>query len=109
MRRITVTLLTLSVAGLALAADTWHTSTIRYVYPQAAGSVVITFDDESQACTSGSNPKYYHIRVGENGVTQEGLEVLYAAALAAHLSGRSVQINFDSSSSYCWINRLRVL
>lgn len=91
----------------ANAADNWQTSTIKSVYPLGSGtSFVIVLVNPTTSCTNASN--YHYVQVGQNGITAEGMKMLYAAALAAHLSGRSITINFDDSTNNCFINRLYV-
>ena len=101
------------VAGLfllssAAAAPTWHTSTIKTIYPLANGDVVITFDADAPTCTNASNPKYYYVRVGENGMNLDGLKHILATALMGAATRSNVTINFDNASTGCFINRLLV-
>lgn len=90
------------------AASVWHSGKVNQVYPTGNGDVVLVFDTDSASCTNGSNPKYYYIRVGVDGVTQDGLENMLAVALTAATTDRTVTINFDDSSTGCFINRLSV-
>ncbi|WP_255422877.1 hypothetical protein [Microbulbifer sp. A4B17] len=41
-------------------------------------------------------------------MTKEGLNLMFSAALAGAAAGKEVRINFDDSSSSCYINRLFV-
>jgi hypothetical protein len=91
------------------AAETWHTSTIKWVYPQADGAVVVlVFHADSAAC-SAQSPKYHYAAVGQNGMTAEGLKLLAATALSAAAQGRTVSVAFDSASGGCYINRMLVV
>ncbi len=92
----------------AKAAPIWHSAKVATIYPMGNGDVVLTFDNDAPTCTNASNPKYYYMRVGANGMTQEGLENMLAVALTAANSGQTVTINFDDSSTGCFINRLYV-
>ena len=92
----------------ASAAPIWHVAKIVYIYPQGNGDVVLTFESDAPTCTNVNSPKYYYIRVGENGVTQEGLENMLAVALAAATTDRAVTISFDDSADGCFIGRLIV-
>ena len=103
-----ILLLLVSVSHSATAGGTWHSGTIKWVYPLANGDFVITFTNDSPSCPSTSKTKYHYARVGKNSVTKEGIKFLYSAALAAASSGKKININFDSSSSHCYINRLFV-
>ncbi|BFM10138.1 hypothetical protein R50072_02910 [Simiduia litorea] len=89
-------------------AATWHSSTIKKIYPLGSGSVVLLFETDSPACTNGSTPKYYYINVGANSMTAEGRDALLSVALTAAATGKQVSINFDETSDSCDINRLSV-
>ncbi|AWF80685.1 response regulator receiver protein [Microbulbifer sp. A4B17] len=91
------------------AEEVWFTSTVTRVYPHGDGRFVITFADDSASCTNGVDPKYHWVKVGENGVTEEGLNLMFAAALAGAAAGKEVRINFDDSTSSCYISRLFVI
>lgn len=94
--------------GQASAANVWHQSVITLIYPQPDGGVVLTFMSDSPTCTNASNPKYYYIKVGENGVTTDGMKNMYALALTAATNGQTVNVVFDDSTSGCFINRMHV-
>ena len=85
--------------------NVWHTSTIKYIYPLADGSFVVTFNTNSSSCSGGVSNKYHYVRTGNNSVNQEGVDKMYSLFLTAATSGRKVTISFDSSSTQCWINR----
>lgn len=107
---VSLTLIVLVTQGSrVLAADVWHTATVRSVYPQASGSFVLTFDTDSAACTSTSSPKYYYVVVNQNSVTEEGAKKIYAAALLAVASDKQLQVNFSDLTTYCYINRVAVV
>jgi hypothetical protein len=99
---------TLALVSAAHAADVWHTATIKFIYPQGDGSFVLIFNSDAASCTSVSNPDYYTVRANTNGVTAEGLKLMYAAALMAKASDREVTINFSTSTNECAINRLQI-
>lgn len=96
------------IAGTVSAAPVWHNSKIKWIYPLGSGAVILTLEIESPTCNPGATTNYYHIKVGENGVTQEGLENMLAVALTAATTGRVVSINFDDATTHCYINRLYV-
>ncbi|UTW46651.1 response regulator receiver protein [bacterium SCSIO 12696] len=96
-----------SVFGMA-ATPAWHTSKIKSVYPQANGRVVFTFVDDAPSCPNANSPKYHYLSVGDNGVTQEGLNNMLSVALTAAATGREVAINFDADTNGCQINRLLI-
>lgn len=71
-------------------AETWFTSTVAYVYPFGDGIFVLVFDDDSPSCQHAS--KFHRVAVNQNGVTDEGKRMMYAAALAAKASGSRLSI-----------------
>lgn len=85
-------------------AGTWHTSKVAMVYPVSTGAVIVTFQTTSSACTNTA--KYFYIQVGQAGVTQEALENMLSVVLTAAAADRAVGVNFDETSSGCYINRL---
>jgi hypothetical protein len=107
-----VSFMVLSLSAMstsAQAADVWHTSTIRSVYPQANGSFVLTFEVNAPACSDSNIYKYHYVTPTQNGMTEEGAKKIYAAALAAKLAALPVQINFDDSTNMCYVNRMWLL
>ncbi|MEW5251045.1 response regulator receiver protein [Microbulbifer discodermiae] len=106
MRKLIAILITTLISLPATAEEVVFTSQVTRVYPFGNGTFVITLQESSPSCTRTDN--YYHVKVGENGVTQEGLQLMFSAALAGLASGKNVSIFFDSSSSNCYINRLSI-
>lgn len=98
----------LFVAAAPAHAERWLGSTIKWIYPQANGSVVLAFTVDSPDCTNGSTPKYYLLAVGAGGVTAEGLKNMLAVAIAAFGSGKPIAVAFDETTSSCTINRLYI-
>ena len=66
---------------------------------------MVTFEISAPSCTGGDTHKYHRIKVGENGMTQEGLDKIYSLILAAASANRSVSINFDDATNKCYVNR----
>jgi hypothetical protein len=93
----------LSVPGITSAAENWHSSTIRMIYPQADGSFILRFHADDTSCTDVNIPKYYYVTVGQNGMTAEGARKLYAAAMLAMSMEKQFTIAFESNG--CAINR----
>jgi len=89
------------------AASTWFTSKIKRVYPLGSGEVVIVFTNNSPACTN--NDQYHRISSGANGMTKEGVDKIYSLALTAASTNKKMTINFDETSSLCYINRAYVV
>lgn len=97
----------LLMSGLSYAeTPVWHVSTIKNVYPLNNGNFIIVFDEDSPDCTHASN--YFNVTVGQSGVTQEGLQNMLTTALAAGMSKKTVQVNFDKDSASCFINRIMI-
>ena len=88
----------------AVGAQVWVNSKIGMVYPQSDGMVAIVLKNPSPECGNASD--YMHIKVGEQGVTQDALDNMYSLVLLAAASERNIQINFESGSSACFINRM---
>lgn len=105
--RIPFCLIVLILSPLtALASPQWHSSQLHSIYPLADGAFALSFKTDSAQCTSTETPKYYYVRVGENGVTQDAAEKIYSAALAAGMADKEVQVNFDDATDGCFVNRL---
>jgi hypothetical protein len=92
----------------ASATERWHAGTVNKIYPLGEGSVVITFDLSDSYCVNASSPKYYLIRIGQNGVTSDGLKNMLATAMLAKATGRTLSIAFSDATADCLINRLFV-
>lgn len=106
--RVIIVIASLFWLTAASASPVWHNATIRSIYPLSDGAVVLQFHSDSSSCPSTSTPHYYYARVGENGLTQNALDNILATALTAATLGIPVEINFDSASTLCYINRLRI-
>jgi hypothetical protein len=98
----------LTVSGTyAHAAESWLVSKVKVVYPQANGSVILSFVDNAPNCSNPTTPtKYMYIQVGQNGVTAEGLKNMLSTALVAYATGGVLSVAFDDGTSACNINRL---
>lgn len=90
------------------AADKWHGSQIKWIYPVSSGTFILTFKTENSACPATGSPKYHHVTVGENGVTKEGADRIYALVLSAAAQKQVLNVNFSDSTAYCFINRAYV-
>ena len=103
-----VTALLMLTAVQSSAAETWHTSTIKFVHPLSNGDFVVAFDTDPATCTNANTPKYLYVTVGQNGVTSAGSAKLYAAVMTALTTRQTVTVNFDDATSGCYVNRLVV-
>jgi hypothetical protein len=109
IRRICFACVALLLAAPLSAAERWQISTVKFVYPLANGDFVIGLDSDSSFCTSTSSPnKYYHVLVGQYGVTAEGSNKIYAAAMLALATRQTLSLAFDDGTAYCYVNRLNV-
>jgi len=106
MKRTLLMLISVCWLSSANAENVWFSSELKSYYPLSNGELVLTFNDASPNCSSTGD--YHRIKVGENTVTQEGFDLMAAAALAGGASGKRVNIFFDNSTEYCYINRLSV-
>lgn len=102
MKYLALTLLFLS--GLA-NAGIWHKSKVNIIYPLANGDFVIGLVTENSNCSNVNG--FYRVYVDYYGVTSEGANKMYSAAIAAASQGKTIEINFDSDSGQCYINRLK--
>lgn len=106
MKKLVTALLLGLMSTSAIAENIWFTSNIKMIYPTSAGTVILTFKDNSTKCTNKN--KYHHIKVGSNGVTQDGLNTMMSVALSAATLGKPLTIVFDEASSNCYINRMQL-
>ena len=102
-----IVLVSFMVSSVA-SAGSWHNSDIKRIYPIADGAFIVTFKTDHADCKSGSSPKTFYVKVGESGVTQEAQDKMYSLVLAAAMSGKKVQVNFETVSSSCFVNRMLV-
>jgi hypothetical protein len=101
-----LTLAALAISGAAGAAEVWHQDYVKTVYPLSNGNFIVTFVNSPAACTNASTPKYFHVGVGSNGVTGDGVKSMLATALLAFASGKRLTVVFEGASSTCDVNRL---
>ncbi|ALO43046.1 hypothetical protein [Pseudoalteromonas phenolica] len=97
-----------TVSFSSQAAATWHSGKVRTVYPISSGGFIITFDNDHPSCQNPSNPKYYHVVEGKNGVTKDAVKNFLSVALSAGAMQKKLTINFDCSDKGCYINRLNI-
>jgi len=106
---IAAAVLSMTFATGASAVEGWATDTIRYVYPLSTGNFVIALNSNPAICPAVGDPKYFYVVAGENGVTADGVKAMLASALAAMAMGKQLQIAFDNSTTYCYVNRFVVV
>lgn len=106
--RTTIVIALMLIGSGSYAEEQWLTSKLTRVYPLSNGNYVITVATDHIACTSTSDPDYYYVTIGKNGMTAEGSQKIYSAALAALAAGLDVSINFSDDDSACFVNRIFV-
>jgi len=96
--------------------------TIYSFYPQPDGSFILLFNEPSMNANSpclgplffdstvGRSYKYYSVKAGENGVTNDGVRAMLAVSLLVFgrgPSGPTMSVVFDDTNvnSHCAINR----
>lgn len=103
---LAVAILLPCLAPVLEAADVWHTSTLKAIYPLADGNYILSFTNDASGCTSTSSPKFHYVFVDENGMSAEASKKIYAAALLAYSLGQPVSIAYNDATSNCFVNRL---
>ena len=106
--RMVLALWMLTASLATHGAESWHQSAIQQVYPLSDGSFVLILLTDAATCSSASSPDYYVVAPGQNGVTADGIKLLFAASLAAAAQGNPVTIAFDNATTNCYVNRLVV-
>lgn len=99
----------MAISSGAIAAESWHISTIQKIYPLADGSFVLVFDTNASDCANTNTGKFHYVAPTQNGMTDAGAEKIYAAALLAMAMEKTVQVAFDNATSSCYVNRLVLL
>lgn len=74
----------------------------------ADGTVALGFTASAPVCNSAGPVRYMYLATGQNGMSADGFKNLYAAALTAFAAEKTVDIIYDDSSSYCYVNRLLI-
>ena len=89
--------------GCPYAANDWYDNVpVGKIYPHGDGRVLLSFVPAAPNCN------WHYVQVGENGMTAEGLKLIYAGALTANALGRNVRVYYDKDTSSCYIARLMV-
>jgi hypothetical protein len=94
----------------AAATATWHTATVKAIYPYAGGSrFVLAFDAEHPNCTSTQTPrKYYYVLAGMNGVTADDVKAFYALSMFAIAQEKPLAFIFDDATSNCYVSAMKL-
>lgn len=86
-----------------------HTTTIKWIDQRSDGTWVMAFNNDNTACTNKNTPsKYYHVMVGQEGVTEESSKNLMSLALTAAISKKTVYVSFNTENEACFVNRIIV-
>ena len=105
---VAAAVLALLPTGHTVAAERYHSSTLKFIYPLGNGDFVLGFDADSAQCTAAGSPKYMYVAVGQNGVNEEGAKKLYSASMLAYSMRSPVYVAFDDTTTFCYVNRLHV-
>lgn len=102
--------LALFISTSAAATATWHTATVKAIYPYAGGSrFVLAFDAEHPNCTNTQTPrKYYYVHAGVNGVTADDVKASYALAMFAMAQDKALAFIFDAATANCYVSALKL-
>lgn len=104
-----VLLLALLGSASASAMLTWHTASVKMIYPYTGGNrFVLTLTSDHANCTNAQVPKYYYILVGESGVTTDDVKAFYSLSMLALAQDRQLTILFDDATSNCYVSAMRV-
>ncbi|MCH2157278.1 MAG: hypothetical protein MK096_00670 [Oleiphilaceae bacterium] len=97
----------LMYSDLAYSAEILHQTKIDMVYPFKDGKILVGIDTENNSCTNPN--EFYRVEVGQAGVTEDAVDRIYAAILAAAAQQNQVEIIFEpSTDGQCYISRLKV-
>lgn len=107
MKRILFTALA-SLALMTSAESAEFTGTLALLYPMADGSVALGFTGTASGCGTAGSIVYMYLAPGQNSVSAEGFKTIYSTVLMAFASEKTVDVNYDNSSAYCYVNRLLV-
>lgn len=108
--RLTALLVATAIAASAIpahATPVWYQGAVQLVYPLNDGSFAIGVATTLPTCYgSGSGGVYLYVTPGQNAVTLDGAKSMLATVLTAFTSARTVEVAYDDSTSYCYVNRL---
>ncbi|MGH7926870.1 MAG: hypothetical protein ACREQV_03650 [Candidatus Binatia bacterium] len=95
-----------AAAQVAQSAPQSFTTNIARIYSLSNGNLTLLMTSDDPACTSINSPHYYKVVLGENGVTADGLRLIYATAMTAVALGRQVSLYFDDATSNCFVEQI---
>ena len=99
----------LASLGLMTTAESAEfTGTLALLYPMADGSIALGFTGAASGCGTAGPIVYMYLASGHNGVSAEGFKSIYSTVLMAFASEKTIDVNYDNSSLYCYVNRLLV-
>jgi hypothetical protein len=103
----------LAATALALAANAQAGTGSMVVHITAInafgdGRMVFQFDSDGSACLDTASPKHYWLASGQASVTADGFTNNLATAMTAFSLGKTVSVDFDVSTSNCYIQRIAV-
>jgi len=96
-------------ASHATAANVWTGyKALTEVQVLEDGSFLLTFSSAIGAPCSVAGPSTLYILIGSNYVTADGAKAMLGTALTALAAGKSLNVMYDNSTSYCSGRYMRI-
>lgn len=109
VKSILIILTLLLTVNTAHAANVWHKSQIKRVYPLADGGFVLTFKVQSPNCGAPDHENYFYVSENQQGVTKEAIQNYLSVALVAATTNKVLNVYFDPDSQHCYVNRMYIM
>lgn len=89
---------------LASATDTWTAVGNVTGVEVVEGGFAVSLSTSLPSCTSGLAPNTVWIEVGQgpHTPTADDVKMMLTAVMSALVSGKTVDVMYDNSTSYCW-------
>jgi len=97
----------LAVQTTGWAASVGFTAHLTSITAIGDGRSVLQFDALSSSCPA--TPQGFYVAAGQNGVTADGAKSILSTAFLAFALGKTLNIFFDSSTSYCYVSQAIVI
>jgi hypothetical protein len=97
----------LAMSPTGWAASVGFTAHLTSVTAIGDGRSVLQFDTTSSSCPA--TPQGFYVAAGQNGVTADGAKSILSTAFLAFALGKTLNIFFDSSTSYCYVSQAIVI
>jgi hypothetical protein len=107
--RTAVVLMTWAFMAPAQADLVWNSGlVIAKLQTRTDGSFAVAFTTSLAACQNANSPKLHTVEVGAQAVTAEGLRGMYATALAALMTAKTVRVRWEDGGVECFIRTIEV-